>query len=105
MGVTYKKQNRRIEVRNHMIVTNFDKKLFQYASHNVFKEKSLINKKTSVFSSYWDNNSGLLATAEEKTIIDFLAKTEEETQIKEKKSNCDYYILRMWKLYCGLQII
>lgn len=82
----YKKQNRRIEVRNHMIVTNFDKKLFQYASHNVFKEKSLINKKTSVFSSYWDNDSGLLATAEEKTIIDFLAKTEEETQIKEKKS-------------------
>ena len=25
----FKKENRRIEVRNHMVVTNFDKKLFE----------------------------------------------------------------------------
>lgn len=73
----FKKENRRIEVRNHMVVTNFDKKLFEYDSHNVFKDKSLINKKTSVFSNYWDSDSGLLATAEEKSVIDFLAKENE----------------------------
>jgi hypothetical protein len=72
-----KKQNRRIEVRNHMVVTNFDKKLFQYDSHNIFKDKSLINKKTMVFSNYWDNDSGLLATAEEKAVIDYLSKTDD----------------------------
>ena len=60
-----------------MVVTNFDKKLFEYDSHNVFKDKSLINKKTTVFSNYWDNDSGLLATAEEKAVIDFLAKEDE----------------------------
>ena len=73
----FKKQNRRIEVRNHMVVTNFDKKLFQYDSHNIFKDKSLINKKTMVFSNYWDNDSGLLATAEEKAVIDYLSKTDD----------------------------
>ncbi|RBA28863.1 hypothetical protein [Flavobacterium tibetense] len=73
----YKKQNRRIEVRNHMVVTNFDKKLFEYDSHNIFKDKSLINKKTMVFSNYWDNDSGLLATAEEKAVIDYLSKTDD----------------------------
>jgi hypothetical protein len=73
----FKKENRRIEVRNHMVVTNFDKKLFEYDSHNIFKDKSLINKKTMVFSNYWDNDSGLLATAEEKAVIDFLAKEDE----------------------------
>ena len=73
----FKKENRRMEVRNHMVVTNFDKKLFEYDSHNVFKDKSLINKKTTVFSNYWDNDSGLLATAEEKAVIDFLAKEDE----------------------------
>jgi hypothetical protein len=70
----YKKQNRRIEVRNHMIVTNFDKKLFEYDTHNIFKDKSLINKKSMVFSSYWDNDSGLLPTPEEKAVIEYLAK-------------------------------
>ena len=73
----FKKQNRRVEVRNHMVVTNFDKKLFQYDSHNIFKDKSLINKKTMVFSNYWDNDSGLLATAEEKAVIDYLSKTDD----------------------------
>jgi len=73
----YKKQNRRIEVRNHMVVTNFDKKLFEYDSHNIFKDKSLINKKTMVFSNYWDNDSGLLATAEEKAVIEYLSKADD----------------------------
>ena len=73
----FKKENRRIEVRNHMVVTNFDKKLFEYDSHNIFKDKSLINKKTMVFSNYWDNDSGLLATAEEKAVIDYLSKTDD----------------------------
>lgn len=81
----YKKKNRRIEVRNHMVVTNFDKKLFQYDTRNVFKDKSLINKKTVVYTNYWDNDSGLLATAEEKAVIDSLAKGDDNDQddIKE----------------------
>jgi hypothetical protein len=82
----FKKENRRIEVRNHMVVTHFDKKLFQYDSHNIFKYKSLINKKTMVFSNYWDNDSGLLATAEEKEVIKLLASTDEEPQLDEMKS-------------------
>ncbi|MEO8235587.1 MAG: hypothetical protein ABI549_09260 [Flavobacterium sp.] len=68
----YKKQNRKIEVNNHMIITNFDKELFKYNDKNVFKEKSLINKKTSFFNNYWDFESGFVSTKEEKEIIERL---------------------------------
>ena len=61
----YKKQNRRIEVNNHMIITNFDKELFKYNDKNIFKDKSLINKKTSFFHNYWDFESGFVSTKEE----------------------------------------
>lgn len=69
----YKKQNRRIEVNNHMVITNFDKKIFKYNDQNVFKDKSLINKKTKVFNNYWDIESGFVSTKEEKEIIENLA--------------------------------
>jgi hypothetical protein len=69
----YKKQKRRIEVDNHMIITNFDKELFKYNDKNVFKEKSLINKKTQFFNNYWDFGSGFVSTKEEKEIIDNLS--------------------------------
>lgn len=82
----YKKKNRRIEVRNHMVVTNFDKKLFDYDVHNIFKDKSLINKKSLVFSNYWDYDSGLLATEEEKAVIKLLASTDEGAKNEEKKA-------------------
>lgn len=69
----YKDENRRIEVNNHMIITNFDKKMFKYNDENVFKEQSLINKKTSFFTDYWDFESGFLPTKEEKDIIERLS--------------------------------
>ena len=70
----FKNKGRRIEVKNHMVVTDFDKKTFEYSDRNVFKDKSLINKKTSFFTDYWDVESGFVSTSEEKSIIERLAK-------------------------------
>lgn len=69
----YKKQKRRIEVNNHMVVTSFNKQIFKYNDGNVFKDKSLINKKTKFFNNYWDIESGFVSTKEEKEIIERLA--------------------------------
>ena len=69
-----------------MVVTNFDKTLFKYDVHNIFKDKSLINKKSLVFSNYWDYDSGLLATDEEKSVIKLLASTDEEAKNEVKKA-------------------
>ena len=83
----YKNKDRRIEVKNHMVITDFDKKIFEYNDKNIFKEKSLINKKTSFFTNYWDVESGFIATAEEKAIIEALVKgedSENEDGLKEK---------------------
>ena len=68
----YKGEKRKIEVKNHMVVTNFDKKMFQYDKRNIFTDKSLINKKTTVFTEYWDFDSGLKPTDKEKEIIQSL---------------------------------
>jgi hypothetical protein len=68
----YKGQSRRIEVKNHMVITNFDKEIFKYNDQNVFKYKSLINKKTSYFNDYWDVESGFNLTKDEKEIIEML---------------------------------
>lgn len=68
----YKKEKRKIEVKNHMVTTNFDKKIFQYDKHNIFTDKSLINKKSTVFTEYWEFDSGLKPTADEKKIIESL---------------------------------
>lgn len=68
----YKGEKRKIEVKNHMVVTNFDKKMFQYDKRNIFTDKSLINKKTTVFTEYWEFDSGLKPTDKEKEIIQSL---------------------------------
>ena len=74
----YKKKSRRIEVKNHMVITDFNKKTFEYGEKNVFKGKSLINKRTTFFTDYWDIESGFVSTAEEKAIIERLGKGDEE---------------------------
>ena len=74
----YKNKERRIEVKNHMVITDFNKKTFEYGEKNIFKGKSLINKKTSFFTDYWDVESGFVSTAEEKAIIERLGKGNEE---------------------------
>ena len=76
----YKKKSRRIEVKNHMVITDFNKKTFEYGEKNVFKGKSLINKRTTFFTDYWDIESGFVSTAEEKAIIERLGKGDEEIQ-------------------------
>ena len=76
----YKNKERRIKVKNHMVITDFNKKTFEYGEKNIFKGKSLINKKTSFFTDYWDVESGFVSTAEEKAIIERLGKGNEEIQ-------------------------
>lgn len=68
----YKKKTSRVEVNNHMVTTNYDKKLFKYNEHNVFKDKSLISKKTKYYNNYWDVESGFISTKEEKEVIERL---------------------------------
>lgn len=69
----YKKTSSRVEVNNHMVTTNYDKKLFKYNEHNIFKDKSLISKKTKYFNNYWDVESGFISTKEEKEVIERLS--------------------------------
>lgn len=68
----YKGEKRKIEVKNNMITTSFSKKMFQYDKQNVFTDKTLINKKSSVFTAYWEFDSGLVLTNKESEIIESL---------------------------------
>jgi hypothetical protein len=60
-----------IQVRNNFITTGFNKQKFTYNESDVFKEKTLFNKKNKILTNYW-NISGFTATDEEKTLIDGL---------------------------------
>lgn len=60
-----------IQVRNNFITTSFNKQKFTYNKSDVFKEKTLFNKKNKVLTNYWDI-SGFTATEEEKAIINAL---------------------------------
>lgn len=80
----YKNKSRRIEVKNHMVITDFNKKTFEYGDKNIFKGKSLINKQTSFFTDYWDVESGFVSTPEEKAIIEQLSKGIGDVQNEEE---------------------
>ena len=60
-----------IQVRNNFITTHFDKQKFTYNESDVFKEKTLFNKKNKILTNYWDI-SGFTATEEEKKLIEGL---------------------------------
>jgi hypothetical protein len=60
-----------IQVRNIFITTNFNRQNFTYKESDVFKEKTLFNKKNKILTKYWDL-SGFTATDEEKGIINGL---------------------------------
>lgn len=62
-----------IEVRNYFVTTNFSNQNYSYKDSEVFKDKTLYNKKNTILSDYW-NISGLTATEEEQIIIDQLAE-------------------------------
>jgi hypothetical protein len=57
-----------IEVKNYFVITNFSNNRFTYKDADVFKDKTLYNKKNTILTSYWDI-SGLTTTDEEEQII------------------------------------
>jgi len=61
-----------IEVRNYFVTTFFSTQNFVYKENEVFKDKTLYNKKNSILTNYW-NNSGLTSTEEEEKIIEVIA--------------------------------
>lgn len=63
-----KKKTTDLEVKNSFVITNFSDKNFTYKESEVFKDKTLYNKKNTILTNYWDI-SGLTSTAEEKKII------------------------------------
>ena len=67
-----KNEENKIEIANYLMTTRHSRKLVPYDKEDVFKEKSLINKKNSIITEYWEVNSGLLLTTEEKKIVDNL---------------------------------
>lgn len=61
-----------IEVRNYLVTMNFSNNNFIYKDKDVFKDKTLYNKKNLILEPYW-NISGLSTTDEEQEIVDKLA--------------------------------
>ncbi|MBE8723853.1 hypothetical protein [Flavobacterium hungaricum] len=66
--IIQKEKAKNIQVRNSFVTTGFNKQNFTYSESDVFKEKSLFNKKNKILTNYWDI-SGFTATDEEKAII------------------------------------
>lgn len=63
-----KKKTADIEVKNCFVVTKFNDKSFTYKDNEVFKDKTLYNKRNSILTNYWEV-SGLQSTKEEQKII------------------------------------
>lgn len=63
-----KNHTKDIEVRNYFITTNFSTQNFVYKDEEVYKDKTLYNKKDVILTDYW-NDSGLTATEEENQIV------------------------------------
>ncbi len=63
-----KKKTTNIEVKNCFVITSFSNRRFTYKDSDVFKDKTLYNKKNSILTNYWEV-SGLTSTEEEQQII------------------------------------
>lgn len=63
-----KKKITDIEIKNEMVTTNFSTQSYSYNKCDVFKNKTLFNRKNEILSNYWAL-SGLAATDEEQEII------------------------------------
>ncbi|CAM4280921.1 hypothetical protein FLTE109939_03070 [Flavobacterium terrigena] len=72
-----KNEENKIEIANYLMTTRHSRKFVPYDKEDVFKEKSLINKKNSIITDYWEANSGLLLTSDEKKIVDNLQLNED----------------------------
>ena len=57
-----------IEVKNCFVTTNFSDKSYTYKESDVFKDKTLYNKKNVILTNYWEI-SGLATTEQEEQII------------------------------------
>ncbi|WP_313805594.1 hypothetical protein [Flavobacterium sp.] len=68
-----KKAEERIEVKNYLVTTNHSSKPVPYDKEDVYRDKSLFNKRNSILTNYWEFDSGLTPTEEEKKIIEALA--------------------------------
>ena len=66
-----------IEVKNSFVTTNFSTQNFSYKESEVFKDKTLFNKKNVILNNYWEI-SGLVATPEDEEIIQSVADRGEE---------------------------
>lgn len=56
------------EIKNLSITINFSTQNYTYKESEVFKDKTLYNKKNTILNNYWEN-TGLAATEEEEKII------------------------------------
>jgi hypothetical protein len=61
----------KFEVLNNLVTTNFSNANYTYKDNELFKDKTLFNKKNVILSQYW-NASGLVATDAEQKIIEDL---------------------------------
>ncbi|MDR6967766.1 hypothetical protein J2X31_001778 [Flavobacterium arsenatis] len=68
-----KKKVTDVEVRNYFVTTQFSTKNFLFDESDVFKDKNLFNRKNTILTEYW-NDSGLVPTDEEKSIIEAIGK-------------------------------
>lgn len=68
------KKETRFEIANYIITTEFRTKTFNYKDTEIFKGKTLLNKKDSILTEYWEVDSGVLLTEPEKLIINNLKK-------------------------------
>lgn len=71
----FKKKTTDIEVRNYFVTTNFSNQNYSFKESEVFKDKTLFNKKNTILSNYWEL-SGLVATEEEEEIIKEVQETD-----------------------------
>jgi hypothetical protein len=74
IGFTTNKEGKEVsmEVKNTLVTNKFSPKLFVYSDKNIFKEKSLINANSKVYTNFWEFDSGLSLTTEEQQVIEFL---------------------------------
>ena len=69
-------KSKNIEVRNYFFTTNFSTQYYEYKDSEVYKDKTIFNKKDVILTDYW-NESGLTGTEEEQNIINFIDEQKE----------------------------
>ncbi|NJM79329.1 MAG: hypothetical protein HC854_06400 [Flavobacterium sp.] len=65
------------EVCNYFVTNKYTKRLFTYDPAEIFKEKTLLNRKNTILTEFWNIDSGLILTQDEQDFIDSLSQTEE----------------------------